>query len=212
MPNVIVCDHQPVFRAGIQRVFSSVDDFRVVAQCFSWNRLCELVARYTSSLVVASTLVVADSAALVALSMSASSRVLLIAESTEPYAEYRASGVAGIIRRTAETSDFLEYARLIHRGTSFVPPRDCAATNDVVGSNVAARLTRNEMRILALIMEGMKNKEIAARLHTTEQVIKNYLRVIYDKVGVSDRLELAIFTMHHCALRAVTSEALALSA
>ena len=46
-------------------------------------------------------------------------------------------------------------------------------------------------------MQGYKNKEIASQLGTTEQVIKNYLRNVYDKIGVSDRLELALFTIHH---------------
>ncbi len=48
-----------------------------------------------------------------------------------------------------------------------------------------------------LIVKVSKNKEIGRRLGTTEQVIKNYLRSIYDKTGVSDRLELALFTIHH---------------
>jgi DNA-binding NarL/FixJ family response regulator len=46
-------------------------------------------------------------------------------------------------------------------------------------------------------VQGYKNKEIATQLGTTEQVIKNYLRNVYDKIGVSDRLELALFTIHH---------------
>uniref|UniRef100_E6QLN7 HTH luxR-type domain-containing protein n=1 Tax=mine drainage metagenome TaxID=410659 RepID=E6QLN7_9ZZZZ len=56
------------------------------------------------------------------------------------------------------------------------------------------------MRIVALIVQGCKNREIAFRLKTTEQVVKNYLRSIYDKTGVSDRLELALFTLHHRVL------------
>jgi DNA-binding NarL/FixJ family response regulator len=56
------------------------------------------------------------------------------------------------------------------------------------------------MRIVALIVQGCKNREIASRLKTTEQVIKNYLRSVYDKTGVSDRLELALFTIHHRVL------------
>ncbi len=59
------------------------------------------------------------------------------------------------------------------------------------------RLTPKELRIVALIVQGYKNKEIANQLGTTEQVIKNYLRNVYDKIGVSDRLELALFTIHH---------------
>jgi DNA-binding NarL/FixJ family response regulator len=56
---------------------------------------------------------------------------------------------------------------------------------------------RRNLRIVALIVQGYKNKEIATQLGTTEQVIKNYLRNVYDKIGVSDRLELALFTIHH---------------
>jgi DNA-binding NarL/FixJ family response regulator len=56
------------------------------------------------------------------------------------------------------------------------------------------------MQIVALIVQGCKNKDIAIQLGTKEQVIKNYLRSIYDKTGVSDRLELALFTLHHRVL------------
>jgi hypothetical protein len=43
----------------------------------------------------------------------------------------------------------------------------------------------------------MKNKEIALRVGTTEQVVKNYLRKVYDKLGVADRLELALYCLNH---------------
>ena len=70
-------------------------------------------------------------------------------------------------------------------------------TQDSVGERVRDRLTPKEMQIVALIVQGCKNKDIAQQLNTKEQVIKNYLRNIYDKTGVSDRLELALFTIHH---------------
>ena len=65
------------------------------------------------------------------------------------------------------------------------------------GARVRDRLTPKELKIVSLIVQGYKNKEIATQLGTTEQVIKNYLRNVYDKIGVSDRLELALFTIHH---------------
>jgi DNA-binding NarL/FixJ family response regulator len=58
-------------------------------------------------------------------------------------------------------------------------------------------LTPKESAIIACITQGKRNKEIAYELGTTEQVIKNYLRKIYDKLGVSDRLELALYSLHH---------------
>ena len=66
------------------------------------------------------------------------------------------------------------------------------------GWTASARpLTAKELLIVALVVQGYKNKEIAAELGTTEQVIKNYLRKVYDKIGVSDRLEVALFMIRH---------------
>ena len=69
------------------------------------------------------------------------------------------------------------------------------------------RLTPKELQIVALIVQGCKNKDIALQLGTKEQVIKNYLRSIYDKTGVSDRLELALFTIHHHVLAEAAAKA-----
>jgi DNA-binding CsgD family transcriptional regulator len=64
-------------------------------------------------------------------------------------------------------------------------------------------LTPKESLIVSCVTQGMKNKEIALRVGTTEQVVKNYLRKVYDKLGVADRLELALYCLNH---RVVESE------
>jgi DNA-binding NarL/FixJ family response regulator len=63
------------------------------------------------------------------------------------------------------------------------------------------RLSEKELAIIACITRGMRNKEIAYQVGTTEQVVKNYLRKIYDKLGVADRLELALYCLHHKILQ-----------
>ena len=55
----------------------------------------------------------------------------------------------------------------------------------------------------------MKNRAIAKALGTSEQVVKNNLRSIFDKLGVSDRLELAIYTMHHPAVQMAAADVMA---
>jgi len=57
-------------------------------------------------------------------------------------------------------------------------------------------LTPKETLIVSCVTQGMKNKEIAVRVGTTEQVVKNYLRKVYDKLGVADRLELALYCLN----------------
>jgi hypothetical protein len=54
-------------------------------------------------------------------------------------------------------------------------------------------------------VRGFKNRDIAAQLDTTEQVVKNTIRAIFDKIGVSDRLELALFVLHHRMLAHATA-------
>jgi len=50
-----------------------------------------------------------------------------------------------------------------------------------------------EYRVIDLVAEGLKNKEVAEAIGTTEHVVKNYLRVIYDKLGLWNRVELALW-------------------
>ena len=65
------------------------------------------------------------------------------------------------------------------------------------GTRPKVQLTPKETLIVSCVTQGMKNKEIAIRVGTTEQVVKNYLRKVYDKLGVADRLELALYCLNH---------------
>jgi DNA-binding NarL/FixJ family response regulator len=55
-----------------------------------------------------------------------------------------------------------------------------------------------EKEIVQLVAQGFRNKEIGVRLFISEQTVKNHLHNILDKLGVSDRLELALYAIHHC--------------
>jgi len=59
------------------------------------------------------------------------------------------------------------------------------------------RLTGKETQVAVLVWEGLTNREIAKIIGTTEQVVKNYLRNTFDKLGVWSRLELALYVANH---------------
>ncbi len=59
------------------------------------------------------------------------------------------------------------------------------------------RLTAKEVQVASLVWEGLTNREIAELVGTTEQVVKNYLRNTFDKLGVWSRLELALYVANH---------------
>jgi DNA-binding NarL/FixJ family response regulator len=59
--------------------------------------------------------------------------------------------------------------------------------------------SEREQRVIQLVAQGLKNREVAQEIGTTEHVVKNYLRVIYDKLGLWNRVELALWyeSRHH---------------
>ncbi|MGH9501681.1 MAG: response regulator transcription factor [Terriglobales bacterium] len=57
--------------------------------------------------------------------------------------------------------------------------------------------TRRERKIIELVARGLKNKDVGAQIGTTEFVVKNYLRIIYDKLGLWNRVELALWHESH---------------
>ena len=64
------------------------------------------------------------------------------------------------------------------------------SVNERYGNRVPSE---REYRVIELVSEGLKNKEVAEAIETTEHVVKNYLRVIYDKLGLWNRVELALW-------------------
>ncbi len=78
-----------------------------------------------------------------------------------------------------------------------------------IQANVSNRLSQREKQVIGFILEGCTNRQIAETLQTSEQVVKNHLSRIFDKVGVYNRLELALFALNH---RLLTPEAATVTA
>jgi DNA-binding NarL/FixJ family response regulator len=200
MNKIILADNQAIFRAGAAKVLAMEDDLRIIAQCPDCPRLYHAVSTFRRSIVMVACSMRPNLPLVIDDARAATSRVILIAENNEPPAPAVIAAVNGVIYRSVSGASLIECVRRILRGEKVihpVQPNPETLAEDMVGARVKERLTPKELKIVALIVQGCKNKEIGARLGTTEQVIKNYLRSIYDKTGVSDRLELALFTIHH---------------
>jgi DNA-binding NarL/FixJ family response regulator len=209
MNRLILADNQAIFRAGAARVLALEDDMRIVAQCEDGAKLFAAIDALRGSVVLVSTSLRLDHKDLVARIRSAGSRIVLITENAESVAEDVAGLVDGILSRSVPGNVLVDCVRRVAQGQHFVQHSNVTTMHaaDSVGTRVRDRLTPKEMQIVALIVQGCKNKDIATQLGTKEQVIKNYLRSIYDKSGVSDRLELALFTIHHRALAEAAAKA-----
>ena len=199
---VILADNQAIFRAGIARVLASESSLSVVAQCTDLESLQSAVDSFRDSIAIFPSSLTTDLHGLIDWIQQAGSRSVIILEHDTTLEEGVTQRVQAVISRSVAGPQLVEClhrvaagGRCLQRGTVRTMP-----SPDRVGIKVVQRLTPRELQIVALIAEGCKNKEIANQLGTKEQVVKNYLRSIYDKTGVSDRLELALFTIHHPAL------------
>lgn len=182
---------------------------RIVAQCEDETKLFTAIDGLRGSIVLVASSLRLDLKDVVAHVSDAGSRAILVAENTEHIPDDIAGLFEGILHRNVGGSVLIDCVRRVASGERFVQRANVTTMQsaDSVGTRVRDRLTPKEMQIVALIVQGCKNKDIAAQLGTKEQVIKNYLRSIYDKSGVSDRLELALFTIHHRVLAEAAAKA-----
>ncbi len=209
MNKVILADSQAIFRAGTAKVLAMDEDLRIIAQCTDLDRMFHAISTFPGSIVLFAASLRPDFARLHALLEATASRGIVIAENNESAGTYLQQGFRGVVFRNVTGPALAECVRRVAAGEVWQPPQVMqpgSPEEDIVGARVRDRLTPKEMRIVALIVQGCKNREIAMRLKTTEQVIKNYLRSIYDKTGVGDRLELALFTIHHRVLAQAAAE------
>lgn len=200
MNKLILADNQAIFRAGTAKILAMEDDFRIIAQCSEAERLFAALDTFRGAILIFASSLKLDPQTLLPRVLAAGSRSIVIAENGESVQPWFTSGVSGAAHRNVTGPALIECVRHVGLGERQVRAAGLdfpGIEDDAVGSRVRDRLTPKELKIVALIVQGCKNKEIALRLNTTEQVIKNYLRSIYDKTGVSDRLELALFTIHH---------------
>ncbi len=208
MINVILADHQAIYCAGMAKVLAVEEDIRIVGQPQFPEPLLNSMERLRPRIVVLASSFQSTLPEVQEIARKHSTAVLMLCDNSETASDFMRLGVQGVIYRSASSSIVVEAIRRLARGQSFLQgPNACevGVDDDLVGARVQKRLTGRELRIIAAIVQGYKNREIATQLSTTEQVIKNALRTIFDKIGVSDRLELALFVVHHRILAQATA-------
>ncbi len=200
MLKIILADNQAIFRTGAAKVLAVEDDLRIVAQAENSEKMMMALEKFHASVLILSSDIHSNLQAVVESARKFKTKLVVIADATQDSRHYLTNGVHGVIFRNVSGEALVQCVRKVNKGETWVQDTlesKETAENDLVGARVRDRLTAKELKIVALIVQGYKNKEIASQLGTTEQVIKNYLRNVYDKIGVSDRLELALFTIHH---------------
>jgi DNA-binding NarL/FixJ family response regulator len=215
---VILADSQAIYRVGIRKVFALEDDLRVVAQADTLENLRLAIERYPSDIVLLEGSLLTGTTNIIPELLRAAPDVKLIvqavaADENQTVELYR-RGVRGIVSRSISPDLLVRCVRRIAAGETWIDNQSVswvieayrAQASALVNPRTQPKLSPKEMAIITCITQGKRNKEIAYQLGTTEQVIKNYLRKIYDKLGVSDRLELALYCLHNKIIKPDTDE------
>jgi DNA-binding NarL/FixJ family response regulator len=206
---VIIADSQAIYRVGMQKIFATESDLHIVAQVDKLDNLRTLSLDPPADVLVLEGNLLAGTTDAIPEIVSQFPDLKIIVQTSgsdeNHTVELYRKGVRGIIPRAISPELLIRCVRKIAAGETWIDNQSVNWVIEAYRAQAVAltdprlqpRLSTKELSIIALITQGKRNKEIAFQLGTTEQVIKNYLRKIYEKLGVSDRLELALYCLHH---------------
>jgi DNA-binding NarL/FixJ family response regulator len=210
---IILADSQAIYRVGLRKVFALEDDIRVVAQAETLQNLYAALVRFPTDVVVLEGQLLAGTVDAIPELVRRAPRAKLIVQVVESdesnTVELYRRGVRGVVPRSISPDLLIKCVRKIAAGETWIDNQSVswvieayrAQATSLTNPRTQPKLSKKELAIISCITRGMRNKEIAYQIGTTEQVIKNYLRKVYDKLGVSDRLELALYCLHHQLLK-----------
>jgi DNA-binding NarL/FixJ family response regulator len=211
---ILIADNHLLFRDGVRKLLSTVPDFNVVAQADNSEEVLEMTGRYEPDVVLLD-LRIPDQGGLVLLqrlrSAHPDAKVILLTSEEERGEMLDAVrfGTAGIVRKSTPTEMLTKSIRKVFAGEMWL---DRSTTAEVVRqfsfkeetpkrfaitARESSSLSTREREIVALVAQGYKNKEMSQKLFICEQTVKNHLHNIFVKLGVTDRLMLALYAIHN---------------
>jgi DNA-binding NarL/FixJ family response regulator len=203
MINIILADHEAIFRAGAARVLAVEDDLRIVGQPQSSMHMLNALERLHAHVLLISNQFLPALLEKQRLPARHLTKVVVLAEHEDAAPTFVAMGAQGVVYRSIDGPSLVEAVRRVACGEIFIHSPNSAITEiheDTVGARVVDRLSEIELGIIACVFRSCTNREIARQFGTNEPAVKNAMRAIFDKIGVSDRLELALFVLHHCMM------------
>jgi len=209
---ILLVENQLVMRAGLRLLIDSHPQMKVVAMASNRQEALELATSEAPTLILLE-LELGDERGLTFLpelrEAATNARVLVLTGSkdAETYRQAIKLGAVGVVLKDQKPEVLIKAIEKVHAGEVWV---DRATMGNVLTEMTRRRtnepdpdeakiksLTDREHQVIALIAEGLKNKQIATRLFISETTVTHHLSSIFSKLQVSDRLELVIFAFGH---------------
>jgi DNA-binding NarL/FixJ family response regulator len=205
---ILIADQEGVFRFGLRKLFGVEEDLRVLAQAVDSLSTLNMAKEFTPDIIFLQAELMGQTPGEFMAELhqaSPESKVVITASALNEEASLRyvKAGASGVILKSVDPTLFAKCARkVVNDGEVWLPKKQVAQMARLLEGTQERpmrprdTLTNREKTVISYVMQGWRNKEIAQHLSITEQTVKNHLRTVYDKVGVSDRLELVLYAIH----------------
>jgi DNA-binding NarL/FixJ family response regulator len=214
---IIVADDHPIVRDGLKKLLLLEEDFEIVGEAGDGREVLEKVQQLDPDVLLLDLRMpnldgLATLQALQTTNKRTRVIILTASEDKNEFVQAMKLGCSGIVLKQTAPDLIVKSIRKVNSGEIWLDSHTTAAVmrqfstgmegsgsgSGGAGSKGRERspLSTREREIVALVAQGYKNKEMAEKMFISEQTVKNHLHNIFDKLGVSDRLELALYAIH----------------
>lgn len=203
---VLIVDDHALIREGLRKVLSLEKRINVIGEAATGEEAVEAVAREPVDVVLLDINLPGmngiETCQLIKRDHPQVNIIALTIHEQEEYLfEMIRSGVSGYLLKDINPELLVDTVLRVHDGESFIPPGLMAKVMREFGRLTsrsgppAEQLTQREIEVLRLVAEGRSNRQIAQALFISEKTVKNHLTNIFQKIGVSDRTQAALYAI-----------------
>jgi DNA-binding NarL/FixJ family response regulator len=211
---VMIADDHPIVRDGLRKLLLLEDDIDVVGEACDGRDLLDKASESQPDVILLDLRMpnLDGLGALQTLQHTGSKARVIILTASEDKNEFVQAmklGCSGIVLKQTSADLIVKSIRKVYGGEiwldsnttaavmrQFASPLDGGTGGSLGRVRERSPLSNREREIVGLVAQGYKNKEMAEKMFISEQTVKNHLHNIFDKLGVSDRLELALYAIH----------------
>ena len=208
---ILIADDHPVFREGLISIFRNEPEFKIIGEASDGRQALQLINDLHPDVLLLDLLMPLLTGFETLRELSNSSTpvrpiVLTAAIAQEQIAQALQLGARGIVLKDTPTDVLFNSIRAVMSGRFWIGQTEVEDLMEALRYYVASAdedskkqfgLTSRERDVVGAIAVGLTNREIAEKFSISEQTVKHHLRNIFDKTGVSNRLELALFAIKH---------------
>src|SRR5947199_6892712 len=211
---ILIADDHPIVRDGLRKLLSLEDDFEIAGEANDGREVLELIQEHEPDILLLDLRMpnldgLATLQAMQTTGKRTKTIILTASEDKNEFVQAMKLGCSGIVLKQTAPELIVKSIRKVYGGEiwldshttaavmrQFASPADIASASGPGKSRERSPLSQREREIVQLVAQGFKNKEMAEKMFISEQTVKNHLHNIFDKLGVSDRLELALYAIH----------------